>query len=377
MADNTSQNTRSSIDYAFHLPPPADGGGTTETLAVSQQMLEHYANSIRERERKIVKIEGIKAEWKAAVVKQVGEANWKKFIDYSRAQRMSNYGLKEISHDSDGLAQLSLSKHKAREASLSLLKEVNVEPGDLKSIHRKFSKEIDSLLVSEEPRIKLEVVPESEVPSGIREGKTNPWTRYVPPYHGSSWYYAWSRGGGFNPDLVNYVNATSGSVGHRSGYSNPDADDWDGLWLDFRTSVGVWYWPPHGGHVVMYIKARCANAGYSVWLDDEMGWSDSRTMMHSYITANVSPSPIDAGTSQIWSFNVSGNPDSTTYSGNAIAPNTVRWFFLRTPDPIPDGAWSVIWVGTRDTHMSQLNDVSTAAVMRNWWYFEELWLEVL
>jgi len=117
MASNIAQNTCSSTDYGFHLPPPADGG-TTETLAVSQRLLERYTNSIRDREQKIVKMEDTVAEWKASVIKQVGEDNWKRFIEYSREQRMSNYGLKEFSHDPHGLAKLALAKRQAREKSL-------------------------------------------------------------------------------------------------------------------------------------------------------------------------------------------------------------------------------------------------------------------
>jgi hypothetical protein len=374
---NTSQNNRSAIDFGFHLPPPGDGT-SAETRSVSEQLLERYRSSVLDREQKIVKVENVIADWKTAVIDKVGEANWKKFIEYSRNQRQSQYGLKDLTYDPDGLAKLDSAKSKARENSLRFLKDATLEPGDLKPIHRRFSKEIDDLLSPTEPRVHgLEIVPESQVPQGIRVRKTNPWTFRAPPYDGWNWSYSWTRWGGHDPDLVNYLNVTSGSIGHRSEYQNYGAGDSDGLWLEFDTSVGVWYWPPHAGQVDLYIKARCVKGRYSVWLDDEWGWSDSSTWMHSYITANVSPAIVDEDRTESWWSHSWGNPDSHTYGGDVIAPDSILWFHLVTSDPIPAGAWTYIKVGTYDYRFAFLNDVSTDAIMRNWWYVEELWFDVL
>ena len=126
----------------------------------------------------------------------------------------------------------------------------------------------------------------------------------------------------------------------------------------------------------MWIKARCVKARSSVYLDDEWGWSDSSTWMRSYITVNISPAIVDEDRSQSWWSHSWGNPDHSTYAHDWISPNTVMWFHLVSSDPIPSGAWTYIKVGTYDRHTSFLNDVSTDAVMRNWWYFEELWFEV-
>jgi hypothetical protein len=372
-----SQNSRLAIDFGFHLPPPADRA-SAETLSVNRQLLERYRSSVLDRERKIIKAENVIADWRVAVIKKVGETNWKKFLEYSRSQRRSQYGLKDLSHDPDGLAELSLGKRKARDKSLSLLKDAKLESGGLKRIHRRFAKKIEDLLSPKEPKLhRLEIVPESKVPRGIRVGKTNPWTIRIPPYDGWAWSYSWNRWGGGDPDLVNYLDVASGSVGHRSEYQNYDAGDFDALWLEFDTSVGVWYQPPHAGQVDMWIRARCVKARSSVWLDDEWGWSDSSTWMHSYITVNVSPSMVDEERSESWWSHAWGNPDSTTYVNDWIAPNSVIWFHLVTSDPIPAGAWTYIKVGTYDHHQSVLNDVSTDSLMRNWWYFEELWFDVL
>jgi len=374
---NASPNNRSAVQFGFHLPPPGDGA-SAETLLVNQQLLERYRASVLDRQQKIVKAENLIADWRNTVTEKVGEANWKKFIEYSRNQRESQFGLKDLSHDPDGLAKLASAKSKAREKSLNLLRDAKLEPGSLKPIHRRFAKELDDLLSPTEPKVqRLEIVPESEVPPPIRVGKTNPWTTRRPPYDGWNWSYSWTRWGGHNPDLVSYLDVAAGSIGHRSEYQNYSAGDWDGLWLEFDTSVGVWYWPPHAGQVDMWIKGRCVKSRYSVWLDDEWGWSDSDTWMRSYITVNVSPAIVDEDRSQSWWSHAWGNPDSHTYSSDVIAPNSVLWFHLVTSDPIPAGAWTYIKVGTYDRHTSMLNDVSTDAIMRNWWYVEELWFDVL
>lgn len=372
-----ANSSQSSVDFGFHLPPPAEGA-STEVLSVSQRLLERYSSSAMEKQEKLVKAEGLIADWKNAVLDKVGEANWKKFLDYSRNQRESQFGLKDLSHDPDGLDKLASAKRRAREKSLDLLKEAKLGPGGLKSIHRKFSKELNDLLSPEEPKVgRLEMVPESEVPPHVLTGKANPWTIRKPPYDGWNWSYSWTRWGGHDPSLVNYLNVSTGGIGHRSEYQNYSAGDWDGLWLEFDTNVGVWYWPPHAGQVDMWIKARCVKARSSVWLDDEWGWSDSDTWMRSNITVNVSPAIVDEDRSQSWWSHTWGNPDSNTYASDWITANSVLWFHLVTSDAIPSGAWTYIKVGTYDRHTSFLNDVSTDAVMRNWWYAEELWFDVL
>ncbi|MEJ2648382.1 MAG: hypothetical protein P8016_08260 [Sedimentisphaerales bacterium] len=373
---NESKNNQSAVDFGMHIPPPANGAGI-ETLKVSELQLERYKSSVAERQQKIVKAESILTDWRTAVLKQVGQANWKKFIEYSNAQRQSQYGLKEFCHDPDDLAKLALAKRKARENSMEMLKAAKLEPGGLKSVHRNFAQKMDDLLGPREPKIqRLEMVPESKVPRAVFNGKSNPWTTRKPPFDGWSWAYSWTRWGGYNPNLVNYLNVASGSIGHRSEYQNYSASDWDGLWLEYDTNVGVWYWPPHAGKVNMWIKARCAKTRYSVWLDDEWGWSDSSTWMQSYITVNVSPAMVDEERSQSWWAHVWGNPDSKTYASDLYAPNTVKWFHL-VSDPIPANAWTYVKVGTYDRHTSFINDVSTDAIMRNWWYIEELWFDVL
>jgi hypothetical protein len=317
------------------------------------------------------------AEWKASVIKQVGEDNWKRFIEYSREQRMSNYGLKEFSHDPHGLAKLALAKRQAMEKSLTLLKDVDLEPDSLKTIHRKFSKEIDSFLSPAAPKVqRLEIVPESKVPEAILKGKTNPWTIRRPPYDGWAWSYWWGRRGGQNPDLANYVNSMNGSVGHRSYYSNYDAGDFDSFLLDFNTSLGIWYLPSHPGQVEIYIAARCASAHYHVYLDDEFGWSDSGLWMNSYITVNVSPVLADEETSVAWRAHTEGNPNNMTYSNDVIRPNSILFFHFITSDPVPD-AWTYISFGTFDHRWEFLNDVSTTSIMRNWWYISSFSLDVL
>jgi hypothetical protein len=373
---NTIQNNRSSVDFGFHLPPPADGANK-EVLSVSQILLERKRSSIMERKDKIVKAENIITDWRKEVIEKVGETNLKKFHEYSKNQRRSNFGIKELSHDPDGLAKLTLAKRKARENSIDLLKNAKLEPGGLKNIHRRYAKKLDDLFSPKEPKTsRLEMLPESKVPKGVLEGKSNPWTTRRPPFDGWAWSYSWSRWGGHDPDLVSYLNAATGSVGHRSEYQNYDAGDFDGLWLEYDTSVGVWYWPPHAGPVDIWIKARCVKGRYSVWLDDEWGWSDSSTWMRGNITVNVSPSIVDEDRAESWWSHTWGNPDSTTYGSDVIAPNSVLWFHLVTSDPIPAGAWSYIKVGTYDRHTSVLNDVSTDAIMRDWWYIEEIWMDV-
>ena len=376
MNSNPNQKVKSAVHFDLNIPSPSDGG-SEETLIVNQKQLERFTSSIKERKRNLSKVEEILAEWKLAVIEEVGETNWKKFLEFSKNQRKTNFGLEEITFDPDGLEKLDQAKRFAREKSQDLFKEANFEPGSLKTIHRRYTKQLDDLLKPEKPKVqRLEMVPENQIPEDVFSGKSNPWTIRTPPYDGWAWSYSWTRVGGSDPGLTNYLNVATGSVGHRSNYQNYDAGDLDYLWLDFNTNIGVWYWPPHAGQVDIWIKARCVKSWYNVWLDDEWGWSDSDTWMRGHITVNVSPAIADREISEIWWSHTWGNPDSKTYGGEVIKSNDVKWFHLIATDPIPANAWTYIKVGTYDMHRSFLNDVSVNTTMRDWWYLEGLWIDV-
>lgn len=368
--------SRSETDFAIHLPPPDDDGGSNENIAVTTRLVDAYRRRVRTREKQLAKAELVLAEWRAAVLDVVGEANWKKFVKFSATQRAGNFGLDEVRFDNDGLAKLAKAKRAQRARSVKLLASANLEPGGLKPIHRRYARQLDQVLRPRVPRKqRLEIVSEDKLPKGIQGHKSNPWTILTPPYAGWAWSYDWTRWGGGGPSLTRYLDSAVGGVGHRSHYWNYSAGDWDGLWLRYDTNVGVWYWPPHAGPVDVWVKARCARAYYNVWLDDEWGWSDSDTWMRSYFTVNVSPAHADEVQTQAWWSHTWGNPDSRTFSGDVIPANAVRWFHL-VSDPIPANAWSYIQAGTHDSHISIYNDVSTSATMRNWWYIEEIWLDV-
>lgn len=83
----------------------------------------------------------------------------------------------------------------------------------------------------------------------------------------------------------------------------------------------------------------------------------------------------DEDRTDAWRAYAAGSPDSATYANDWYAPNTVFWVHLVTSAPIPGGAWAYINVGTYDYRETALNDVSSDQLMRNWWFFEEIWIE--
>jgi hypothetical protein len=377
MDEKITKVARSGTDIHFHVSPPEDGV-TSEVLAVTRNFVNRHDISLKNQQEKLSEIETLLRDWRTQVIGEVGEENWETFRKFSNSQRLSQYGLaEELEYTPDGLAKLKKAKREATERSLAYIRQANLKSETIKEIHRSFANKFDALLQFPESQgERIEMVPERRVPKAILTRTTNPWTVRTAPYDGWAWSYSWHRWGGHDPTLTNYLDSSTGGVGHRSNYQNYSAGDFDGLWLEFDTSVGVWFWTPSGGQVEMWIKARCASCWYNVWLDDEWGWSDSSTWMRNYLTVNVSPAIEDEDRTQAWSSHTWGSPDDTTYGGNVITPNSVIWFHLTTEQPVPANAWSYIKVGTYDRHNSYINDVETNAIMRSRWYFEELQFRV-
>jgi hypothetical protein len=379
MASDVSKLSRSSTDFRFHVPPPEDGD-INSSLTVIERLMDQYKSAIQLRRTRATQVEMTLKAWKEAVTKQVGAAYWERFLDYSREQRSSNYGLKEFSPDPDGFAELAAARRAARDRSLSLLREAKLEPGTIKQINNDFEKELRRILSPSEARVRrIEIVPESSVPREIIEEKTNPWFIKSPPYDGWSWYYDGVTSGGTLVDLQHRVVVEenpflyiTGTIGHYSQYANYGASDFDYMDLWITANVGFWYKPTNSGTKEVWIKAQCKKVRSEIWLDDEFGWSSSDTWMDSFLTVDVSSVSGEEGSTKLWWTHAKGAPDSKWYVHNWIKSGDIFWFHFNVPFP---SFWSYFQVGTYDWRTTVVNDVATSQSMENQWLIEQVHIE--
>jgi len=138
----------------------------------------------------------------------------------------------------------------------------------------------------------------------------------------------------------------------------------------------------------IWVKARCDRFQYNIWVDDEFGFSDSDTVTNSFFDLWICPTsmplfgyhiltPADIINGTWWAH-VPGSPDSTTYAGTFVAPNTERWIHYKFKFPYkPYAGWWVIWVGMHDLVGSYLNDVSADIRLKDRWFIEEIHYEII
>jgi hypothetical protein len=364
--------------------PPPEGGEIAAAQKVLAGLFQRARSSIERAAERSAAVGQVLTEWRAALDDQVGSDTWRRFLDYSRKQRTSNFGLengrpREVVPD-----RIATARKEARERSLELLDEANVRRDAVRAVHARAQEKLLRSLGPPDTGVpRLEVVREEQVPTAVREGRTNPWFAKTPPYDGWYWNFGWQTWGGtvtsfkHNIGILYGLQYPSGSYingqfGHYSLYENFDASDFDVLWLNGVSEVGFWYKAPEPGQRQVWVKIRCKKARGDIYLDEEYGWSDSATSMLSRLYLNVWPVPGLEGQTGDWYAKVKGSPDSKWYHLDWIAPETVLWVPFVANFP-PD--WVYIAVGADDYRWTQLNDVSTTQAMDSRYLAEGVWIQ--
>jgi len=372
-------------DFDFQLFPPAQGA-SEETEQLTRQMEEDERVALVEREQQLAKADSIVADWNAAVLGMVGAENWDRWMQYSREQRASLYGLKRPTPGPKGEAELAEAKRRAIDDSYLLMKEASIAPDELKALHRRYADALRDLLRPEEPKDpRLRIAGMEEYIALLRVIKEDPWTTRRPPYDGQltvpcevELYPSLSSSGVSRLEDRSYLDRATGSTGHRSRYRCDDAGDRTGTLDEWNTSVFVWYQTPRAGQLEIWMKVRCGSACSDLWLDDEWGWSESRTDVWSDIRLKLSVAPdiqhLDRHA--VGTMYRTGNPSSESYHDSWCPAGAVLPFVF-TSDPIPAGIMTCIKVGTWDRLSWRLNDVSADITIDSQWFVDEIRFRVV
>ena len=378
---DVSHRVRSSIAHDFGLLPPPDGDHVALVNAAASWN-DAQARAVRAAGSRIAQIEEVRRRFRDAVRKQVGADASHGFAEFSRKHRDALRAL--LRTGSPGTRRAAA--HKAREQSIHLMTQAHVDREKLRSLYGDFRKELSGIMRPDHAsspllkRVSLHEAPQpirdivSSAGDGIHADSSDGLTIFTPPFDGWWWKGSWWRSGGDDPQIDIYPDPATGSIGHRSEWSDWDASDDDAFTLDYDTSVSVWYKPPKSGVLDVFILATCSSAHYDIYLEDEWGWSDSDSYMQSHLTANVSPVIDDEDRTDNWETHIGGSPDGDSYIDDAFPPGNVQMFHLTTTQALAAGVWSMLRVGTYEHRFTFLNDVSTRQLMRNRWFVNAIFV---
>ena len=369
--------SRSGTNLEFDVPPPPDDGGI-DALALGRLTTARYNAFLSNMESRNAAILEVLEQSRNALTARIGSANLKRFREFSRTERASNYGLGSLAHDERAPARLAAARRASTAQAAKLMQEANLKPSDLRPLNSALLQRVSEINArTSRGKGHLEVVSEAQVPARVLKG--NPYTVRKPPFDGWEWWYSWWWDGfGDDPEFIHYTNSQSGSVGHRSQWEVWDAGGWDFYTLSVYSSVGFWLKPAKAGKLDLWIKNRCGGARYKVYWYDEAGWSDFGDNMFSSWTVNLSSGTSDEDETPMWEMHFNGpNDEEKTLSGDIVPPNTVGWLHMTTSDAIPANVWTYVKIGTYDTHQMLSDDVSLDSIMKNRWYFEEVHYDTL
>lgn len=367
-------------DLVFHVPPAPGGGGITSAQPVVERVIETFSRSVRDEAARSRAIARGVAEWERAIDEELGSDVWRRLTDYSRTRGRLSRAPEDIRPGRLDTARLAERQAEAKELSHGLLRELGVDRGAVRQIHERAAAQMaEALSPAPAGDRRLEVSTEDDVPVSIRQGSVDSWFVKKAPFDGSSWYYSWHKWGGkvtqcrSNVEILeNPFTYITGQFGHLSRYQNTSAGDYDGLWLNAKSSVGFWYKAPQAGQRLVWLKIRARKARLSIYLEDEWGWSSSTTNCWSRLNLDVTQVSGLEGQTENWHLSLEGSPDSDWFHLDWLAPDSVVWVPV-TVDLPPD--WVYIAVGAEDHRQTGVNDVSTDQTMDSRYVLEEAWIE--
>jgi hypothetical protein len=355
----TSRSSKATVRCDYSLDPPPDGDTLVLAEATALQM-SSFSRQLEREARQMAAVEELRERWRAALTKHVGVDAWLGMRELARHHRAE---LDALGHHGQAAV-----KRRGWEQSLRLLEGAGSSPAEIRRVNAAFKQDLDAIL---SPKRKgtslLQIVPLDHVPGDIVAMSSSALSVFEPPFAGWWWRWNFFHSGGNAPTAGHFADAALGTVGFRSDWADHGASDIDIGCVTADTQLAFWYKPPSTGFVDLWITATCASAESNLWLENEFGWSDSRTEFSSNFTVNVSPLQADEERHEMWQVDLDTDDDGT-WNEVHYPPTNVQWVHMTTSQPVVAGLWTLIKVGTFDNRYTFLNDMSTTQMMRNRWF---------
>ena len=234
------------------LPPRRDIAVAQE---VTTRLFQRAAPRSNSPPSEVLSGQGVRRV-RASVDRQIGADTWQRLLDYSRKQRMSNFGLEDSGPRQIALDQIVIAKKepgRVRSNCSTTRRLIGRPPANPRRSPRKTSSETRSF---RQESTTAQGCARGGCSAAIREGRTNPWfvknllRRVVLAVVGME------LGGDIvavkhNIEIIyslNFPGPTSvASSAITLKYENFDAGDFDACNLNVVSEVGFWYHPPQPG----------------------------------------------------------------------------------------------------------------------------------
>jgi hypothetical protein len=368
-------------DLRFHIPPPPSDDGDALAGKVTENLLDEYRAARQNRLVRATKFNAARTACVQAIAREIPADTLAQFLAYSKAERESDFGVEQAGFDPKRKPLVDAARRAAREQSYVMMQRAGVDRQKVQNIYNDFGKQFKDIRApipaQTHPLIVTSAKHGPDVAQQVRGGG---WFTKFSPFDGYSFWVdaQWSGGNLVAADSRIVVDNSpfpyiTGEIGHYSQYDNYSASDFDYIDATFSASNGFWYMPPNAGTKDIFVLMRCNLAEGIIWLVDEWGWSNSASLMDSFVTLNVSG--VAGGGAQVenWWFEIDGDPESNWYGQDAFSPGTTFWFHFSVTLP---PAWVYISVSTLDSRTTWVNDVTTSQSMENIWVIEQVNIQV-
>jgi len=365
----------------FHIPPPPSEDGDAFAARVTGNLLDEYRTARENRLVRATKLSESRAAYRQAIAREIPAATMAQFLAYSKAERQSDFGVEQAGFDPNRKGLVDAARRAAREQSYAMMQKAGVDRQKVQSIYDDFSKQFRDILAPTMAQMQLLIVTsDKHGPDATHLERGGQWFIKQAPFDGYSFWVdaQWSGGDLVAADSRVVVDNSpfpyvTGEIGHYSQYDNYSASDYDYIDATFSASNGFWYKPPNAGVKEIFILMQCKLAESIIWLVDEWGWSNSASLMDSFVTLDVSGVVGSGGKVESWWVERDGDPDNAWYVQDAISPGKSVWFHFSVALP---PSWVYIRVATFDWRQTILNDVTTSQSMENIWVIDQVRIQV-
>jgi hypothetical protein len=220
------------------------------------------------------------------------------------------------------------------------------------------------------------VVAADQVPPAVMDHITpSPgFTLVHPPYGG------WQQGrngwglGGFTWITQLVTQPETGFVANEIFLFDGDASDVDQGQYQADSQIVFWFIPPGTGLVEAWVELQCGKARHEVRLEDEWGFSNSRTQQANYVMMHVlHPNVTGPSLSETSRF-ILDSAETGTNSREYVSPGNLAFHHLFSDGPVTAGQPVVIRVGTRSMDSSFTNDVEVYSTSTFRWFIRSVQL---
>jgi hypothetical protein len=333
-----------------------------------------------ERDERSAALERVAEEYRRAAHDLMGEKRSRELSAASRQERAALGTLRRMPGAAPRVLERAARDGRKRLARVA--RELGVDLSRLRDLGAARGRRVERLIDPPAAAVSVGWLKEGNFgtgggPGGVHPHLAPPDATVTPPFLIGLVYHHSDRSEGFSVGYDWEIDEISGKVTARTELRCPDADwqnDYASVWVD---AVQVFqYTSPRSGRLSVIVEAINLEGRSQVALDDEFGFSDSRTHLRNYMTLRVyhpaTPAVSFAEMSHLERTGTSGTVAETHYY-----PGSTYLASLVSNGSIQAGDTFFVAVGTRNSDTSTTDDVEVRTTSDFSWVIRSLELRIL